>query len=215
MPGSIATACFIGLVLLSTTAGAERLGRGRTLVSVGVVGHTGQFVNPGGATFGRFETGEVGGHLAVDRFVSDHWTLGVSGSYQASRLKVNATNSGGLFFPTGTSTTHSFTVRIGGDRYAWIDDDVAIYAGPGVAVTRGRARDELVATPFNLTSEGPTATELALNRRLGMYARLGSCWGLYGHICQVLSRSSAKDSTGTISWWASTHEGSVGLAFDF
>jgi hypothetical protein len=38
--------------------------------------------------------------------------------------------------------------------------------------------------------------------------------GLFGHIGHVLSYSSGKDATGEISWWSSTPEGSVGLAFD-
>ena len=65
------------------------------------------------------------------------------------------------------------------------------------------------------TDEGPDATEVGLNGRIGMYARLREGTALFGHIGQVLSRTSGKDSSGKISWWSSTHEGSVGLAFDF
>jgi hypothetical protein len=110
-----------------------------------------------------------------------------------------------------TSDTHSFTVRIGGDRYAFIDDKVALFAGPGVFFTRGRSR----FTEMDLTFEGPDATEMGLNGRIGMYARLRKGSALVGHIGQVLSRTSGKKYIGEISWWSSTHEGSVGLAFDF
>jgi hypothetical protein len=48
-----------------------------------------------------------------------------------------------------------------------------------------------------------------------MYARIGKGKALFGQIGQNLSRSSAEDGTGKVSWWSSTHEGSVGLAFDF
>ena len=207
MPRSIAIASLIGLALLIVgPARAERLGKGRSLVLVGVSGHTGQFVQP--APF-RFQSGEVGGHLAYYRFLSDQWTLGISGGYHASRLEVD--NPGSLFFGTQTVHTHSFIVRIGGDRYAFIDDDVALYAGPGVFLARGRVRTESPSAG----SQGPNTTEVGLNGRIGMYARMGKGTALFGHIGQMLSHASGEDPTGKASWWSSTHEGSVGLAFAF
>jgi hypothetical protein len=192
---------------LATPARADRLGKGRSLVLVGIGGHRGQFVL-GTVAQGHFEVGEVGGELAYYRFLSDQWTLGVAGGYHASASKLEATSSS-----TGTFKfdTHSFTVRVGGDRYAFIDDAVALYAGPGIFFTRSRAKEVL----FGSTEEGPDATEVGLNGRVGMYARLGRGTALFGHIGQELSRASAKDSSGKFSLWTSTHEGSVGLAFDF
>jgi hypothetical protein len=108
--------------------------------------------------------------------------------------------------------------RVGGDRYAFIDDNVALYAGPGLLFTRGRATSEQTVFPPAAgggTSKGPDATEVGLNGRIGMYAALRKGTALFGHIGQVLSRTSGKDSTGKISWWSATHEGSVGLAFAF
>jgi len=110
------------------------------------------------------------------------------------------------------SDTYSFTARIGGDRYAFIDDNVAVYAGPGVFFTRGRWKSNGTE---DLTIEGPDTTEMGLNGRIGMYIRLGKGWALVGHVGQVLSRTSGKNSIGKVLWWSSTHEGSVGLAFDF
>ncbi len=65
------------------------------------------------------------------------------------------------------------------------------------------------------TSKGPTTTEVGFNGRIGMFARLGRGTALFGHIGQVLSHTSGKGARGKISWLGSTHEGSVGLAFDF
>ena len=190
-------------------ARAERLGKGRSLVLVGVGGHAGEFVYPGAVDLGRVESSEVGGELAYYRFLSDEWTLGIAGDYHTGSSKLEGTSPS---VGTQTFSTHSFTVRIGGDRYAFIDDKVALYAGPGVVYTRGRAKLEVSGNP---TDDGPDATEVGLNGRIGMYARLGKGTALFGHIGQVLSRASAKDATGKLSWWSSTHEGSVGLAFDF
>jgi hypothetical protein len=58
-------------------------------------------------------------------------------------------------------------------------------------------------------------TEWAFNGRVGMYARLGEHYGLFGHIGQVIGTNSGKDAAGKVSWWSSHHEGSVGLALDF
>lgn len=214
MTRSIAIASLIGLaLLLPGVARAERLGKGHSLVLVEIGGHRGQFVSVlppltfagfPGAVF-RNESGEVGGEIAYYRFVTDQWTLGISGGYHASRMKTDELDL------TETTDTHSITARIGGDRYAFIDDNVALYAGPGVIFTRGRWKSKVADS----TIEGPDAMEIGLNGRIGMYARLRKGSALVGHIGQVLSRTSGKNSIGKISWWSSTHEGSVGLAIDF
>ena len=198
---------------------AERLGKGRSLVLVGIGGHTGEFIfTNASSAFARFESGEVGGDLAYYRFLSDQWTLGISGGYHAGRVKNDENNPNGTPLGTETFDTHSFTMGIGGDRYAFIDDNVALYAGPGLFFTRGRAKYELTVRPPTLgggTTEGPYATEVGLSGRIGMYARLGKGTALFGHIGQVLSRTSGEDPSGKISWWSSTQAGSVGLALDF
>jgi hypothetical protein len=219
----LVAASLLGLTvcLAATLAGpahAERLGKGRSLVLVGIGGHRGEFVYPGSSIFGSIESGEVGGEIAYCRFLSDQWTLGISGGYHAVQMKIDENNPAGPPLGTVTFDTHSFTLRIGGDRYAFIDDNVALYAGPGVFFTRGRAKSELTVFPPTVgggTNEGPDATEMGLDARIGMYARLGKGTALFGHIGQVLSRTSGKDSTGKISWWSSTQEGSLGLALDF
>jgi hypothetical protein len=215
---SITSALLVGLALLSAgPAHADRLGKGRSLVLVGIGGHTGQFVAGGGT--GRFpEFGEVGGHIAYFRFLSDQWTLGVSGGYHVGHMKVDENNPNGTPGSILTYNTHSLTARIGGDRYAFIDDNVALYAGPGVFFTRGRVKEELTVRPPTVgggTNEGPPSTEVGFNGRIGMYARLRRGTALFGHIGQNLSHTSGHDSLQDVSWWSSTHEGSVGLAFDF
>ena len=211
---SLAIATLIAITLLPAgRADAARLAKGNSLVLVGIGGHSGQFLYPTDF-LARFESNELGGHLAYYRFVSERWTLGIAGSYQVGQLKAEENN------PPGTTTykTHSFTVRVGGDRYAFVDDDLAIYAGPGVLFTRGRSESKWTNAGFppqSGSSEGPDATEVGLNARVGVYARLGDRTALFGHLGQVLSRTSGEGSDGKLTWWSSTHEGSLGLAFDF
>lgn len=207
---ALCAALLLLLGLLAGPAWAERLSKGQSLVFVGIGGHTGEFILQAFSS----ESGEVGGHLAYQRFLSDQWTLGISGAYHGNRRSTVYQNNPSL--GTWTIGTHSFTVRVGGDRYAFIDDNVALYAGAGLLLTRGRAKyEQQPASGGGLTIEGPNTTELGLNGRIGMYTRLGNGTGLFGHIGQVLSRTSGKDATGKLSWWSSTHEGSVGLALDF
>jgi hypothetical protein len=156
-------------LLLGANAHAERLGKGRSFVFVGIGGHRGEFaaVLPPLAGFpgsiGRLESSEVGGEIAYNRFLSDQWTLAVSGGYHASRVRTEYVDF------TGTSDTHSFTVRIGADRFAFIDDQVALYAGPGVFLARGRWKSNVA----DITTTGPDASEVGLSGRIGMYARIG------------------------------------------
>jgi len=208
MSRSLHVASLVGLVvLLAGSARADRLSKGRSLVSVGVSGHTGHFVdvNPGGLFNPIYnqESSEVGGTIAYSRFLSDHWTLGLSGSYFASRMKTS-----GLLGFTPTET-HSFAVRVGGDRYAFVDDRVALFAGPGLQFTRARMK----SSDFEPWS--PYATEFGLDARVGMYARLARSTAFFAHVGQVVSRTYGKAPEGNVWWWSSSPEGSFGLAFDF
>jgi len=199
MSRMLVTAILIGLaVSLAGSARADRLGKGRSLLEIGIGGHS----EP---------TNELGGQLGYFRFLSDQWTLGVSGGYYVNRLK--SENSAYI----QTVNTHSFTIRVGGDRYAFINDDVALYAGPGVLWARGHDKSEVVAIPPTVgsaTSEGDEDV-VGFNGRIGMYARLSESAALYGHIGQVLSHSSQDFSASKFSSWSNSLEGSVGLAFDF
>src|SRR5262245_16985211 len=151
----ISIVCVVAVTLLfADPARAERMGKGRSLVLVTIGGHTGQFISvipplPAAGFPGlvlREESGEIGGEIAFNRFISDETTLGISGSYYAGTMK---TENGGFAV---TSNTHSFSVRVGGDRFAFIDDHVAIYAGPGLFFRRGRWTSE---TEDVTTIEGP------------------------------------------------------------
>ncbi len=89
------------------------------------------------------------------------------------------------------------------------------YAGPGVFVTKGRETYELTQPAVGAgTTKGPYTTEIGWNGRIGMYARSWGRLGLFGHIGQSLSKTSANRGKTTWTWWTSTHEGSVGLAFE-
>src|SRR5215510_324985 len=84
------------VVSLAASARAERPGKGRSLVEIGIGGHTGQFTYPGLVSFGRYQSGEIGGQLSYFRFLSDQWTVGITGGYHAGRLKEEDT--GGIVF---------------------------------------------------------------------------------------------------------------------
>ena len=67
----LAAASLLSLALclsasLAGPAHAQRLGKGRSLVFVGIGGHTGEFTYPGFAV-SRLENGEVGGEIASCR----------------------------------------------------------------------------------------------------------------------------------------------------
>jgi hypothetical protein len=199
--------------LAAERAGAERLGKGRSLLFLGIGGHTGQFVSvipplsaagfPGVVL--RDPSGEIGGEIAYERFVGDQTTLGASASFHAGNTRME--NPG---FTT-MSRTHSFTVRIGGDRFAFIGDPVAVYVGPGVFYRRGRWRSQDGST----TIEGPDATEMGLSGRIGVYTHIKNAHGFWVQIGQNFSHTSGEAPEGKLSWWSGSPEGSLGLAIDF
>ena len=195
----------LAICLLATTAGAEPLGKGKSVVWVGVNGNTAQLLGTGLVL--PFEAGEIGVHLALSHFLSDAWTVVLSGGYDASNTTIEPAGAGKDKF-----TSSSYNLRIGGDRYAFINQDVALYAGPGLIYWKGHAKFE---PAVGSSDTGPDVTQIGLNGRIGMYARLAGHAALFGHIGQVLATNSGEDSFGKFTWWSNQHEGSVGLAFDF
>ena len=196
----IAAAALVGLVPLP--ASAARLARGNSVLWVGVHGDRAQLVPDTTFNAGFFEYGEVGVNAAISHFVTDHWTVLLEGDFSGSSFTFDATGGG-----ESKSTSTSWAIRFGGDRYAFINDDVALYAGPGIRFWQGKVKDDGI--------EGPDVKQIALNGRLGMWTRLGAHYGLYGHIGQVIGYNTADRADGRVKWWSSHHEGSVGLAFDF
>ena len=200
-----ASAVLVLVCLVASTAHADRLAKGRNVLWVGLNGNAAQLLNPAG---GPYEGSELGVHVALNRFVSDAWTIALSGGFDAGNTKFEPSAGGGTIKLTSTS----FDVRFGGDRYAFINDDVALYAGPGILVWKGHGKFE---NPPAADQTFPDVTQVAFNGRIGMYARISGHTALFGHIGQVLGMNSGDDSTGKYTWWSNHHEGSVGLAVDF
>jgi hypothetical protein len=221
MRHSLAIACLFAICLGGSVVGpahAEPLGKGRALILIGVGGHTGQFTYPGSSTI-RLQSGEVGGLVSYSRFLNDEWTWGVSAGYYASRARIDENNPNGTPLGTESFDTRSFTIRLGVDRYAYVNDDVAVFAGPGVGITRGQAKSEFKVIPPATgggVNKSPHSSEVGLNWRVGMYVRLGRNTALVGHIGYVLAHTwGGQGPSGESSWWSSTPEGAVGLALGF
>ena len=200
----------LGAFALSVApAQAARLGAGNSVIWVGLNGNKAQLVGPSTGDGNMFEGDEVGVHAAYSYFTSNAWAVIVSGGFDVG----NET-----FKPSvGTEakfTSSSFSIRLGMDRYAFITDDVALYAGPGILYWRGNGEFEGSGNPL-FDRNWPDVSQIGFNGRLGMYARLGGGYGLFGHVGQVIATNSASDSDGKNTWWTNHHEGSVGLAFDF
>ena len=86
--------------------------------------------------------------------------------------------------------------------------------GPGVRYEKANETVEGTGSPA-LDKDWPDVKQIGLNGRLGMYARLGEHYALFGHIGQVLAFNSAEDDAGKRTFWTNNHEGSVGLALDW
>jgi len=158
----------------------------------------------------HYHVDEIGLHLGYSHFVSNTWAFELSGGPDFGGDTFDPKGSG----PKVKSTVGSWNARLGFDRYAFIDDRVALYAGPGVLYWRGHAKVEGTGDP-DLDKDWPDVKQVGLNGRVGMYARLNTHHALFGHIGQVLAYNSSEDNAGKRSFWTNHHEGSVGLAVDW
>jgi len=216
MRGAVILFLALGLCTSASRAEAARLVRGNSVVWIGLNGNVAQLVGPALGHAVVTESPELGVHVAYSRFLSDAWTVAFSGGYAFGRRRFEYSASYPAPALAGTEekfASRSFNVRIGGDRYAFINDDVAVYAGPGLLFWKGHAE----YAGFGLGVDGTWAdvTQIGFNGRMGLYARLTGRSGLFGHIGQVIARNSDDDTPGKNTWWSNHHEGSVGLAFDF
>ena len=198
-----------GLMALAGEALAAHPGAGNSMIWIGLNGNVAQLVGPTTGAAATFEGGELGVHGAYSWFASNQWTICVSGGY----------DTGSNQFAPASGTTQKFTstsynVRFGGDRYAFIGDDAALYAGPGILYWHGRGKYSGSGVP-SFDTDWTATDQVGLNGRLGMWARLSGHTALFGHIGQVISHNTATDSVGKNTWWSNHHEGSVGLSLDF
>ena len=204
---TIASALFV-LLGVAPSAQAARLTKGKHMIWAGLNGNRAQLLQPVFSSSSVFEAGEFGLHLAYSYFLTDAWTVVASGGFDASSLQLKPPSG-----PTRRRSSNSWNMRLGFDRYAFINDDVALYAGPGFLFWRGKAEgDGYPDLLFN--QDWPTVRQLAFNGRIGMYARFASHYGLFGHIGQVIGSNSSEPGGARITWWTSHHEGTVGVAVD-
>jgi hypothetical protein len=185
---------------------AAKLAKGNSVIWVGLNGNKSHILTAPAALSSTGEENELGVHVAWSYFLSDEW---------AGALSTGFDFGGAKFEPvSGTETKYSsssYNVRLGLDRYAFINDAVALYAGPGVLYWKGKSD----YTTGGVTTDWPEVTEWAFNGRIGMYARVGTHFGLFGHIGHVIGVNSGEDAAGKATWWSSHNESSVGLALDF
>jgi hypothetical protein len=208
---TIAAAMLGAACLGAATARADHPGAGSSMFWIGLNGDRAQLVGPTTGSITTFENPEAGVHVSYAYFVSDAWTVELTGGYDFGRSRFEPANP---LARTETFTSRSYSLRLGGDRFAFINDQVALYAGPGILYWRGSGKYAGSGTP-GVDGDWPTVTQIAINGRIGMWARLAGPWALFGHIGQVIGDNRASDSNGKNDWWSSHHEGSVGLAFDY
>ena len=198
------------LVMVVTAARAEHPGEGRWMLWLGINGNRAQLVGPTTSPINTFENPEYGVHAAAGYFLSDEWTLQLAGGYDVGRSRFEPSSPGA---PAETFTSSSYNLRLGTDRFAFLNDQIAIYAGPGILYWSGVGK-YAGSTVSGINGDWPTVSQIALSGRFGMWARLSGSWGMFGHIGEVIGNDQASDSNGKNNWWTTHTEGSFGLSFD-
>ena len=205
---AVLTLALLVIAALAPPAPAAKLAKKSCVFWVGLNGNKSHILTPPASISNLGEENELGLHVAGSYFLTDGWAGVVSGGVDVGRQKAEPTAGTVKKFDSS-----SWNLRVGFDRYAFINDDVALYAGPGLLYWKGSASDTGILAAGK--TDWPDVTEWGFNGRLGMYARLGAHYGLFGHIGQVIGVNSGKDPAGKVTWWTNHHEGSVGLALDF
>ena len=111
----------IGLIM-APLAHAERIGRGHSLICIGINGYTAQLIS---SPLSIQDGAEIGVKAAYSYFFSDAWTVVASGGVATGKRRLEVPT-----VPPFKYASHSWNVRLGLDRYAFINDEVALYAGP-------------------------------------------------------------------------------------
>jgi hypothetical protein len=204
----LAVCSLVILLGLAGSVSARTLTPRKSMVWAGLNGNRSPLVESTTGSGNEFESSELGLHLAYSFALSQDWTVVASYGFDVGSHQFKPTTG-----PTTRFSIDSWNVRLGADRYAFINDTVALYAGPGILYWRGKSEVDGSGNPA-LDREWPTVREIAFNGRIGMLAYLGERYALFGHIGQVIGSNSAEDGNGRNTWWTSHHEGSVGLSVD-
>ena len=199
------------VALLPGHALADRLGKGNSMVWLGFNGNKTQLVGPTTGSVNEYEDSELGVHLAYHRFVGEEWTASLSGGTDYGRVQFRPSDTAK---PVETYSSRSWNVRLGADRFAFINDRAAVYAGPGLLYWSGQARYSGSGDPL-IDTDWPRVSQIGLNGRIGLYASISGRTALFGHVGQVIARNTASDSRGKNIWFSNHNEGSIGLSFEF
>jgi hypothetical protein len=207
----VALVAMVGALLLPHSASCDRLGKGNSMFWLGFNGNKSQLVGPTTGSVNEYEDNELGAHLAYHHFVSDEWTVSLSGGVDYGRVQYRPSNPAST---VETYSSRSWNARVGGDRFAFINDRAAFYAGPGLVYWSGQAKYAGSGNPL-IDLDWPRVNQIGFNGRIGMYASITQRTALFGHIGQVIARNTASDSKGKNIWFTNHNEGSVGLSFEF
>ena len=208
---SVAVLALVTVLVFPEPAHSERLGKGNSMFWLGFNGNKTQLVGPSTGSVNEYEDGELGVHLAYHHFTGEEWTVSLSGGTDIGRVQFRPATVGAA---VETYTSRSWNVRFGADRFAFINDRAAIYAGPGLLYWSGQAEYAGSGDPL-IDLKWPRVSQIGMNGRIGMYASISGRTALFGHIGQVIARNTASDSKGRNIWFTNHNEGSVGLSYEF
>ena len=175
---SVAVLALVTVLVFPEPAHSERLGKGNSMFWLGFNGNKTQLVGPSTGSVNEYEDGEFGVHLACHRFTGEEWTVSLSGGTDIGRVQFRPATVGAA---VETYTSRSWNVRFGADRFAFINDRAAIYAGPGLLYWSGQAEYAGSGDPL-IDLKWPRVSQIGMNGRIGMYASISGRTALFGHM---------------------------------
>jgi len=203
----------VGLAALAiaSPASAASMAKGSSLLAIQLHRGVADLTGDAGGILISFSKPEVG-------FQGQYWY------FMAEEYAVTVTAGIGYFKETDTAdpavigasdftqSISSFQIRVGGDRWAKVSDNLQIFAGPGIQIWNGKFKQE---DALSGEAESPTTTRIALSGRMGARIAMGESFGLVGQLGQYWGYATASEGGAETKWLPSGTDGAVGFAFSF
>src|SRR5258706_10958459 len=151
---------------------------------------------------------ELGIQVQWCHFLNTEYAVAVSGGLGWAGETDKPGGGAPPLAPDFKYTQSSWQVRVGGDRWAHINDRFALFAGPGIQIWSGKWKTEAGAT-----LESENTTRLALEGRLGFHLKWTDKIGAFGQLGHYIGHASAEQRGAKAGWWSSGHDGAAGVVF--
>jgi hypothetical protein len=209
-------------VITALPCGAWALGKGESMLAIGVGNAQGDFVNPlRSSPYLSTDSGDPDAQIVVQgefwKMLSDDYAVNVAVNYGFNSMTAKPSSNAPPGSPDLEFSSSSLAVRVGGDRVGHVGDRFDVFIGPGIEYWNGKTKFTNVygTTPPDDEVESESVTRYSLCGRVGGIMKLSGGVGLVGHVGHNLGYASSEESGAKLAWWTGGFSAFWGLVFTF